>query len=92
MKGCKQCPARAKCTTVTYRGSACDALRWTYGLDEDPEIVTDADVVDVVRCSDCKYSMPIGSNEIRCEYHDFTVWPENGFCSYGERKVRKNNC
>jgi hypothetical protein len=26
MKGCKNCPAYAKCT-VTYRGSACAALR-----------------------------------------------------------------
>ena len=42
MKGCKNCPAYAKCT-VTYRGSACAALRSTYGIDSDPEIVTNAD-------------------------------------------------
>lgn len=42
MKGCKGCPAYAKCT-VTYRGSACAALRGTYGIDSDPEIVTNAD-------------------------------------------------
>lgn len=42
MKGCKNCPAYAKCT-VTYRGSACAALRGTYGLDSDPEIITNAD-------------------------------------------------
>ena len=42
MKGCKNCPAYAKCT-VTYRGSACAALRGTYGLDNDPEIITNAD-------------------------------------------------
>ena len=42
MKGCKGCPAYAKCT-VTYRGSACAALRGTYGIDDDPEIVTNAD-------------------------------------------------
>lgn len=42
MKGCKNCPAYAKCT-VTYRGSACAALRGTYGIDSDPEIVTNAD-------------------------------------------------
>ena len=34
-------PAYAKCT-VTYRGSACAALRGTYGLDNDPEIITNA--------------------------------------------------
>lgn len=42
MKGCKDCPAYAKCT-VTYRGSACAALRGTYGLDSDPQIITNAD-------------------------------------------------
>lgn len=42
MKGCKNCPAYAKCT-VTYRGSSCAALRSTYGIDSDPEIITNAD-------------------------------------------------
>ena len=42
MKGCKNCPAYAKCT-VTYRGSACAVLRGTYGIDSDPEIITNAD-------------------------------------------------
>ena len=42
MKGCKNCPAYAKCT-VTYRSSACEALRGTYGIDSDPEIPTNAD-------------------------------------------------
>ena len=44
MKGCKNCPAYAKCK-VTYRGSACAALRGTYGLDTDPEIITNADYI-----------------------------------------------
>ena len=38
--GCKNCPAFAKCI-VTYRSSACAALRYTYGLDNDP--MTNAD-------------------------------------------------
>ena len=42
MNGCKECPAYAKCT-ATYRGSACAALRGTYGLENDPEIITNAD-------------------------------------------------
>lgn len=37
MKGCKNCPAFAKCT-LTYRGSGCAALRSTYGVETDPEI------------------------------------------------------
>lgn len=42
MKGCKNCPAFAKCT-VTYRGSGCAALRSTYGVETGPEIITNAD-------------------------------------------------
>lgn len=42
MKGCKNCPAYAKCT-VTYRGSSCAALRSTYDIDSDPELITNAD-------------------------------------------------
>lgn len=42
MKGCKNCPAFAKCT-VTYRGSGCAALRSTYGVETEPEIITNAD-------------------------------------------------
>lgn len=44
MKGCKNCPAYAKCT-VTYRGSSCAALRSTYGIDSDPELITNADKI-----------------------------------------------
>lgn len=42
MNGCKNCPAFGKCT-VTYRGSACAARRSTYGIYDDPEIITNAD-------------------------------------------------
>lgn len=42
MNGCNKCPAYAKCT-ISYRGSACKALRSTYGFDTDPEIVTNAE-------------------------------------------------
>lgn len=44
MKGCKDCPAYAKCT-ATYRGSACAALHASYGVDSDPETVTNADKI-----------------------------------------------
>ena len=42
MKGCKFCPAYEKCS-VTYRGSSCAAIRYHYGLENDPEIVTNGD-------------------------------------------------
>lgn len=40
-----------------------------------------ADVVPVVRCDDCKY---YGSRRW-CELHS-SVFDDNAFCSYGERK------
>lgn len=47
MKGCKNCPAYAKCkvTYREYRGSAYAALRGTYGLDNNPKIITNADYI-----------------------------------------------
>lgn len=44
MKGCKFCPAYGKCTVI-YRGSSCEAIRYSYGIDEDPEIKTNGDVI-----------------------------------------------
>lgn len=47
MKGCKECPAFSKCavTEFGYRGSACAALRSTYGVYDDPKIITNADLI-----------------------------------------------
>ena len=59
MRGCKNCPAYAKCT-VTYRSSACEALRGTYGIDSDPEIATNADTIRGM------------SNECRAESYCYT--------------------
>lgn len=44
MKGCNKCPALAKCTAV-YRGPECAAMRASYGVDGDPEIITNADKI-----------------------------------------------
>lgn len=45
MNGCKQCPAFAECTIppTSYRGSECAVLRSIYGVETDPEIITNAD-------------------------------------------------
>ena len=45
-----------------------------------------ADVVPVVRCDDCVY---YGSRRW-CELHS-SVFDDNAFCSYGERKAVSNN-
>lgn len=45
------------------------------------EALPPADVVQVVRCEDCKY---YGSRRW-CELHS-SVFDDNAFCSYGERE------
>jgi len=57
---------------------------WTGGVLDAMEAVEDipaADVVPVVRCDDCVY---YGSRRW-CELHS-SVFDDNAFCSYGERK------
>ena len=61
MKGCKNCPAFAKCT-VTYRGSGCAALRSTYGVETEPEIITNADRIRAM--SDDELAIEMGNHAI----------------------------
>ena len=68
----------------------CGELRGTFGRCED-EInkVPAADVVEVVRCKDCKnsYIWSPYPNELLCEWWEgLTVDPE-GYCSNGERRT-----
>ena len=44
MNGCHKCPAYGNCT-VNYRGSACAAVRYSHGIAEDPEILTNGDKI-----------------------------------------------
>ena len=58
------------------------------------ELLPTADAVEVLRCKDCKYSIPLSKEMLRCKFHTveyFTgtsfldVLPTS-FCSFGERK------
>lgn len=46
--------------------------------------VPSADVVEVVRCKDCKYNA-----DGTCEYTEINV-KDNDYCSYGERKEQEH--
>ena len=50
--------------------------------------IKDADVVEVVRCKDCKY-WDIDAR-CNCKMHEDgdALWVENDFCSYGTPKER----
>lgn len=50
-----------------------------------PKIIRGTDIVPVVRCDDCKY---YGSRRW-CELHS-SVFDDNAFCSYGERREEQN--
>jgi hypothetical protein len=47
-----------------------------------------ADVVDVVRCRDCKHLVinPFGNGDICCRWDEWVYPKPNDFCSYGEPK------
>ena len=55
--------------------------RMLYEIQDTIESLEPADVVPVVRCDDCKY---YGSRRW-CELHS-SVFDDNAFCSYGERR------
>lgn len=48
MNGCKFCPAHDNCS-VTYRGSSCAAIRYSFGIEDDPEIMTNADKIRAMK-------------------------------------------
>lgn len=63
------------------------------GTAVDLEDASDVDVVEVVRCKDCKFFRRYG---FRLEYaecikFDFYDTTEDGFCSYGERREDETN-
>lgn len=45
-----------------------------------------ADVVEVVRCKDCKFARGIG-----CPFHEAVRDDENDYCSYGKRRAATND-
>ena len=75
MKGCKDCPAYAKCTAI-YRSSACDALRSTYGLNSDPEVLTNADRIRAM--SDDELSDIF----LRADFCKYCEHEKDGVCNY----------
>lgn len=81
MATCKECLHHEPC--------------WEYGNILDPihgGMICDsfkpaADVVEVVRCKDCKYAKPMSfKGYFMCKRHHKYCRKSDDFCSYGERK------
>ena len=60
--------------------------RMLYEIQDTIESLEPADVVQVIRCDDCVY---YGSRRW-CELHS-SVFDDNAFCSYGERREDTSN-
>lgn len=83
MNGCRKCPAFDKCTVYEYRGSQCAALRSTYGIESDPEIIT------MVELKPCPFCGGKDSGMLTTSYDGywFAVFCEN--CMVQTRKCRQ---
>ena len=48
-----------------------------------------ADVVEVVRCKDCKFAEVADANDSEdgyiCQFHRGSIWFSGSYCSWGER-------
>lgn len=77
--------------------NACNAQDWyCQGLMDAGVAIDDvssADVVEVVRCKDCKHHEELLNNNdgnVLCWVHDIDVIVDgNGYCSYGEQKEQE---
>jgi hypothetical protein len=43
------------------------------------------DVVEVCRCHECEYGIPINGTEVKCDLYGIDRWYEN-YCSDGQRR------
>ena len=49
-------------------------------------LISESEVIDIVRCWECKYWNTQGKYYDKCEYHGIVSMKANDYCSYGERK------
>ena len=84
---CKKCSHFQVCANVMKNQLF---IREKMLLEENPEcehFISDADVVEVVRCSECKYfSKELKQGKHSCLNYQLPYCLKNDYCSYGERK------
>lgn len=59
-------------------------IEYAYAAEQLLDEIPAADVVEVVRCKDCKYN--VGTKKCLNPDSFFAVPKDDDFCSYGERK------
>lgn len=87
---CDSCVHSKACTAWIQHGSTLYS-DFSYSVEDCPDYVSSADVVEVVRCKDCKYSCDedITGKYILCNGKMLGMVRAEDFCSFGER--RDNN-
>lgn len=82
-----------KCETCRHhRSGSCDT--WCEnGEVYSPNMskIPTADVVEVVRCKDCRHGSKCTDGYYTCRVDHRLAHDEDDFCSYGERKSDENN-
>ena len=74
MNGCRKCPAFDKCTVYEYRGPKCAALRSTYGIESDPEIIIIADRIISMTDEELAELMLDGCRGSKCDDQPQNEW------------------
>ena len=84
---CKKCSHFQVCANVMKNQLF---IREKMLLEENPEcehFISDADVAEVVRCSECKYfGKELKQGKHSCLNYQLPYCLENDYCGYGERK------
>ena len=73
---------------ILFRGNRKDNGEWIEdGFENCGNFISAADVVEVVRCSECKYfGKELKQSKHSCLNYQLPYCLENDYCSYGERK------
>lgn len=80
---CKDCNS--------YNGVRCSACTFDDAMSYIEDAPT-ADVVEVVRCKDCKhFGRDMGHGKHDCKKYEMPYCLENDYCSYGERRTDDGN-
>ena len=86
MKNCDNCTYSGR-PSYDYPCTSCTSAYGSAPSKWEIMRIEGADLVEVVRCKDCKYCDPENHH---CDHYTATILPLprklDGFCSYGERK------
>ena len=81
-------PSKIKLTGLTFEDINNEVYFSLSDVRKAIEQTPTADVVEVVRCKDCKYWQQVNAERHACYYHGHEM-DYDEYCSYGERKEQE---